>query len=247
MPSINVNGVTINYDEVGSGDPFVYLAYTRFDSAAHWVEYMRANAAGFRVILPDARGMGFSTHVPMIEPKDWVDDLLALLDALGLDRVHMASETLGSRVAARFAADYPDRVKTLILNGAIAYSSDEGDAVRRASASVDKMPAARQKLMQKLHGNDWKAVNDFYQALHDREDFKTYYDLREVAPEIKVPTLVMRGDIDEPIHPVEHSVAVHQRTVDSWLAIYPNTEFNAMRAHPAETWALIREFIAAKS
>lgn len=246
MPAIRVNGVSINYDEVGSGEPFVYLAYTRFDSAAHWVEYMRANATGFQVILPDARGMGLSTHLPMIEPKDWVDDLVALFDALKLERVHLASETLGSRVATRFAADHPDRVKTLILNGAIAYSSPEGDTSRRGSADPAKMPEARRELMKKLHGDDWEAVNQFYQDLHEREDFKSYYDLREVSPRVQAPTLVMRGDIDEPIHPVEHSVAVHQRVPDSWLAIYPNTEFNAMRAHPAETWALIREFIAAK-
>src|ERR1043165_1404742 len=101
MPTLTVNGQSLNYDEVGSGAPFVYLAYTRFDSAAYWVDYMRTNASGFRVILPDARGMGLSVHVPMIEPRDWIDDLLGVFDALKIDQVHLASETLGSRVATR--------------------------------------------------------------------------------------------------------------------------------------------------
>ena len=247
MPKLIVNGQSLSYEEVGTGDPFLYLAYTRFDSAAYWVDYMTKNASGFRVVLPDARGMGQSVHVPMIQPKDWVDDLLGLLDALKLDKVHLASETLGSRVATRFAADHPDRVKTLILNGAIAYSSPEGDKARHASADPANMPAPRRELMQKLHGDDWEAVNQFYQDLHELEDFKTYYDLRDVAPRVQAPALIMRGDIDEPIHPVEHSVAVHQRIPTSWLAIFPNTEFNAMRAHPEETWTLIRKFISANS
>ena len=62
--------------------------------------------------------------------------------------------------------------------------------------------------------------------------FKSYYDLREVAPRVQVPTLIMRGDIDEPVHPVEHSTSVHQRIPNSWLAIFPNIEFNVLRAHP---------------
>ncbi|MFN0070566.1 MAG: alpha/beta fold hydrolase [Chloroflexota bacterium] len=246
MPLLTINGQTLNYEEAGAGDPFVYLAYTRFDSAAYLKDYMAKHGTGFRVILPDARGMGKSVHVPMIEPRDWVDDLLGMLDALELSQIHLASETLGSRVATRFAADYPERVKTLILNGAIAYSSPEGDKARHASADPANLPAPRRELMQKLHGDDWEAVNLFYQALHEREDFKSYYDLREIAPRVQAPTLVMRGDIDEPVHPLGHSVAVHQRLANSWLAIYPNSEFNAMRAHPTETWALIREFIQTK-
>lgn len=245
MPLLTINGQSINYEEVGSGDPFVYLAYTRFDSAAYWVDYMDKNATGFRVILPDARGMGHSVHVPMIEPKEWVDDLVGLFDALGLDKVHLASETLGSRIATRFAAEHPERVRTLILNAAIAYSSPEGDKARHASADPADMAAPRRELMQKLHGDDWEAVNRFYQDLHERDEFKTYYDLREIAPRVQAPVLVMRGDIDEPVHPIEHSLAVHTAAPKSWLAIFPNTEFNVLRAHPEESWTLIREFISA--
>jgi pimeloyl-ACP methyl ester carboxylesterase len=247
MPLLTINGQSLNYEELGSGEAFVYLAYTRFDSAAYWVDYMRTHAAGFRFILPDARGMGRSVHVPMIEPRDWVEDLLGLFDALQLERVHLASETLGSRVATRFAAEHPERVKSLILNAAIAYSSPEGDRARHASADPANMAASRRELMQKLQGDDWEAVNRFYQDLHEREDFKSYYDLREVAPRVQVPTLIMRGDIDDPVHPVEHSTVVHQLVPTSWLAIFPNTEFNVLRAHPTESWTLIREFIAANS
>ena len=247
MPTIDVSGHTISYEEVGTGEPMLFLAYTRFDSATHWIPFMTEHAKGFRMIMPDALGMAKSTHVPMIEPAQWVSDLLALVDHLGLASTYIAAETLGSRVAVRFAADHPERVKGLVLNGSIAYSSPQGDAERSKSASPEHMPVERRELMARLHGDDWEAVNQFYQALHDREDFKSHYDLREVGLRVTSPALVMRGDIDEPIHPVEHSVALHKAIANSWLAIYPNTPFSALRAHPKEVWDLIRKFVTSHS
>ena len=63
MPAITVNGNKLNYEEVGSGDSLIYIAGTRYDSAHAWVDYMREYAKGFRVILPDPRGMGGSVRV----------------------------------------------------------------------------------------------------------------------------------------------------------------------------------------
>jgi pimeloyl-ACP methyl ester carboxylesterase len=247
MTVLTIGGNALNYEEVGSGDPLVFLAYTRFDSASMWVPYMTEHATGFRVVMPDPRGMGASVHDHNVSPEEWVSDLGALLDALSLTRVHLCAETLGCRVVTRFAAEYPDRVKTLILNAPIAYSSEESDNVRRASADPAKMPQERRDLMRNLHGDDWEAVNTFYQSMHEREDFKSYYDLREIAPRVQTPTLVMRGDIDEPVHPMAHTTAVHERLPKSWLAIYPNTGFSAMKNRPKETWELIRTFIAANA
>jgi pimeloyl-ACP methyl ester carboxylesterase len=252
MPVLTLNGNALNYEQVGDGPPLIYVAGTRFDSAKHWAPYMREHATGFHVILPDPRGLGGSAHVPTIEPRDWVEDVGALLDALDIRRANLAAETLGTRIATRFAADYPDRVARLILNGTIAYSSPAGDAQRRgnADASGQERAAAsglsdeRQRSMEYHHGADWPAVNEFYLAVHARPKFHEYYDLRMAAPRVQAPTLLLRGDIDDPVHPVMHSVELHQLIPNSRLAIYPNTEFNALRARPKEAWDLIRGFVA---
>jgi pimeloyl-ACP methyl ester carboxylesterase len=86
-----------------------------------------------------------------------------------------------------------------------------------------------------------------YVNLHAQPDFQEYYDLRKVAPNVQAPALIMRGDLDEDVHPVAHSCELHKLFPKSWLAIYPNTEFNALRHHPKEAWALIREFISANA
>jgi pimeloyl-ACP methyl ester carboxylesterase len=87
-------------------------------------------------------------------------------------------------------------------------------------------------------------VNEFYLAMHGRPEFHEYYDLRTLAPGITTPTLLMRGDVDDPVHPVMHSAELHRLFPRSWLAIFPNTEFNALRGRPDEAWDLIRRFIA---
>jgi pimeloyl-ACP methyl ester carboxylesterase len=242
VPLLTINGSALNHEEVGSGPPFVYIAGTRFDSAADWVPYMREHASGFRVILPDPRGLARSVHTPEIQPQDWVTDLAGLLDALSIDRVNLAAETFGTRIATRFAAEHPNRVATLILNAVIAHSSPAGDDQRRAD-----LPEERRRALEHHHGPDWRQVNDFYLAMHARAEFHSYYDLRTIAPSVSAPTLLLRGDIDEPVHPVAHSVELHALIPGSWLAIYPNTAFNALRNRPKEAWELIRTFVAERS
>lgn len=242
MPAITVNGIKLNYEEVGSGDPLIYIAGTRYDSAHAWMEYMGEHAAGFRVILPDPRGMGGSQRVPDMEPKEWVSDLAGVLDALELERAHLCGETFGTRLITRFAADHPKRVSTLILNSVIAYSYAEGDAARRESADVGNIPPDRAESLQFHHGEGWAEVNAFYLRMHGKPEFHEFFDLRKAAGRIQAPTLIIRGDVDDRPHPVAHSVELHALIPNSWLVIYPNTEFNAFRAHPKEVWDLIRSF-----
>ena len=85
-------------------------------------------------------------------------------------------------------------------------------------------------------------MNAFYLAMHARPEFHAYYDLRQVAPRVAAPTLILRGDIDDPVHPVLHAVELHALIAASWLAILPNTGFNALLGRPTESWDLIRRF-----
>ena len=242
MPLADVNGLQLNFEVVGTGSPAVYLAGTRFDSAKDKAAHIREYAHGFRTIIPDPRGMGASSHISQAEPEDWVKDLADLLKALQSPPVHLAAETLGTRIAVRFAADYPQYVRSLILNAPIAYSAPAGDEQRSRNSGPDELPEERRKSLEYHQGQDWRDVNAFYLAMHARPDFHTYYDLRQVAARVAAPTLIIRGDIDDPVHPVLHAVELHALIRNSWLAILPNTGFNALLGRPTESWDLIRRF-----
>lgn len=237
MPDLQINGYKHHYEDVGSGTPMVFIAGTRFDSAKSWVQYMETNASGFRVIMPDIRGMADSEHTTDVKGQDWVDDVAALLDELKIDAVHFAAETLGTRVAVRFAVAYPERVKSLILNGSIAYSYPEGDSER------SNQPQDRIDSMKLHHGEDAAAINEFYLDLHSKPEFHEYYDLRKIASQVQAPTLLMRGDVDDDRHPIAHSTELHALIPNSQLQIYAGTKFNAMTNRPEESWALTRAFV----
>lgn len=237
MPDLTINGHRHHYEDVGSGRPMIFIAGTRFDAAKDWVAYMEHNASGFRVIMPDIRGMAQSEHTVDVKGEDWVADLGALLDELGINAIHLAAETLGSRVITRFAVENPSRAKSLVLNGAIAYSYPGGDEERR------NQPQERIDAMKQYHGDDAAAINEFYLNLHSKPEFHEYYDLRKIAAQVTAPTLILRGDDDDERHPIAHSTELHTLIPNSRLQIFANTKFNGMTNRPEESWALIRELV----
>ena len=70
----------------------------------------------YHIYAPDQRGHGQTTSAP--SGYDWQtlsDDLARLLDHIGLDQVSVMGHSWGGNVATNFAANYPDRVKRLIM------------------------------------------------------------------------------------------------------------------------------------
>lgn len=245
MPDLTINGHKHHYEETGSGEPMIFMLHLISDNAKSLVPEMEY-ASDFRVIIPDARGLGESEHVTEMSPEGWEEDLLGLLDALSIPSAHIMGETVGSRVALRFAADHPERVKSLIVDAAIAVSEPDGDAWRRNRLNPDTMEAPFAERMQAANGDDWKEVLKFFVSTHDRDDFKRYYDGYEAAARIKAPTLIVHGDTNSSaVYPLEHSEELHCLIPGSWLAVYPHKPGSVRgEGHmPEEYWRLTHQFI----
>jgi pimeloyl-ACP methyl ester carboxylesterase len=103
--------------EAGEGEPVVFVHGNLSDGTV-WREQLALLPARFRGIAPDLRGFGRSEPAPIDATRglrDFADDLAALLDALGLDAVHLAGHSTGGGVIMDFATAWPDRVRTLTL------------------------------------------------------------------------------------------------------------------------------------
>ena len=243
MTKVNVNGTDLNYEEIGAGTSLLFLACTIDDSAAKWVEHMGRYASGYRVIIPDIRGLAGNARVVDVEPSDWVADMAGLVDALGVPSVTVVAETLGSRIGARLAVDHPAKVSALILNGLIARSNPDGDAWRRQMFMPGTAKPESVERMRIYQGDSWAEAAEFYVNMHEKESFRDYFDIPSIAGNVQAPTLIVRGDIDDAVHPIEHSTAVHAGVANSRLAIYPNTGFNVMTSHPEDFWRLVGDFL----
>ncbi len=107
--------VELAYREAGSGTPLVLLHAFPLSSAM-WLPQREALGEVCRVITPDQRGFGGSELGEDAPDLDrCVDDLVALLDRLGLDKVVLGGLSMGGYVAMAFLRRRADRVRGLIL------------------------------------------------------------------------------------------------------------------------------------
>ena len=89
---------------------------------ARWLERL---GQGCRVIMFDKRGTGLSDNVQDLPSMDErMDDLRAVMDAVGIDKAAHFGISEGGSLAALFAASHPDRCSSLILYGAFARFTD---------------------------------------------------------------------------------------------------------------------------
>lgn len=112
-----MTAVAVSVSEHGPHDaPVLLLANSLGATRAMWDAQVPVLAERFRVLTFDARGHGASP-VPdgPYSIDDLVDDVVALLDERGLERVHMAGLSLGGMTAMRLAAREPARVDRMAL------------------------------------------------------------------------------------------------------------------------------------
>jgi pimeloyl-ACP methyl ester carboxylesterase len=118
---LNVPGARIFYRDTGGSGVPVVLLHAATGSSRVWEYQIPAfTGAGYRVIAFDRRGWG-RTEISAGEsqPGTAADDLLALLDQLKLDRVHVVGTAAGAFVALDFALSYPKRLRSLVFANSI--------------------------------------------------------------------------------------------------------------------------------
>ena len=124
LPGITVHDVDTDrlrtrvlHDERESGAP-VLLVHGNVSSSLFWQETLLALPPGFRGIAPDLRGFGGSETAPVDATRglrDFSDDLLALIDALDLDGVHLVGWSMGGGVVLQTALDRPTAIASVTL------------------------------------------------------------------------------------------------------------------------------------
>jgi 3-oxoadipate enol-lactonase len=115
MSTTRVRGIEMAYDEAGSGSPVVLLHGYPFNRSM-WREQVAALSAKYRVITPDLRGHGETTVTDEPATMDeMAQDVAALLDKLGIERVTLGGLSMGGYVTLAFYRRFPLRVRALIL------------------------------------------------------------------------------------------------------------------------------------
>ena len=207
-------GVAIAYRVVGEGnEDLVYVPDYVSNLVYDWESPSRRAfcerlARSFRVILFDKRGTGLSDHGPHFAALETrMEDLRAVLDAVGSTRTVVFGAHEGSGMAALYAATYPERTRALALFHPLArgpgletqenqqelsalrahWGEQEwcDNLLRLGCPTLFADPESRRRFANSLRVG---ASPEVAYALN-RAHFET--DLREVLPAIRVPTLVL--------------------------------------------------------
>jgi len=207
-------GVSIAYQVVGQGDVDLiyvpdYISNLVYGwETPNWRRFYESLAGRFRLILFDKRGTGLSDlggHFPALETR--MDDVRAVLDAVGSTSTVLLGSHDGCSMAALYAATYPERTRALVLFHPVAHDPDLGNP-----ASLDNLAALRDEWGTQEFADDLLAngAPSLYADPKEREWFANWLrvgaspavayalnrawfetDLRSVLPSVRVPTLVL--------------------------------------------------------
>lgn len=256
MPTASINGGTVVYEVLGTGDPVFLTPGGRFSRNVPGLRPLAEElAAHFTVVLWDRRNTGESSMYfgGPSESLLWADDLAQLVTQLEMAPAYLAGGSAGSRTSLVAALRHPEIARKLVLwliSGGIfgqlflpvAYNIPFIVAARRGGMeAVAKLPEFAEQMARNPKNRDYLLsldVGDFIETMKrwmsgfiPREDQPipgVSYDELNALP---VPTLVFRGsDIDD-FHPRQTSEAI--------AAALPNCELAEPPWAPGE-WEHLR-------
>jgi pimeloyl-ACP methyl ester carboxylesterase len=222
MPDITVNGVRLHYQEAGSG-PSIALIHAFPVGRRMWEPQMAALAARHRVIAYDVRGFGLSEaprEPERYSPAIAVEDARALLETLGAAPAAVCGLSMGGNIAVNLALAYPQAVSALIAcdTGAgsedpVAFATRCEEYAAAAHRGIDAFveaafgwsvfadyaaqgPAQAALLRELVRAQPPHAIAMI--ARHVLAPRKPIYALEAGLRALRVPTLVIYGERDEP-------------------------------------------------
>ncbi|MEW6186569.1 MAG: alpha/beta hydrolase [Thermodesulfobacteriota bacterium] len=219
MPGMKINGFELYYEDHGQGEAIVFLhGFT--GSGQDWRYQLKALPGKYRGITLDFRGHGKS-EAPEKE-KDFSiylnsEDVLGLLNHLSLDRCCLVGHSMGGFTALQFVLDHPERVSGLVL---VDTSSGEWDTVpgyAELRAKLDELASTQgleaafaydsannpiriqrfQRQPEQREINRRKTVGTSVNGyIYTPRSFGKWQSVTSRLGEIKVPTLIIRGEED---------------------------------------------------
>lgn len=260
MSMKSLRGISIGYDEYGSGVPLVLLHGHPFNRSM-WEDQRAPLGSHCRVITPDLRGYGETTAVPgKTTMEDFAGDLAALLDALDIDQIILGGLSMGGQIVFEFYRQFPSRVRALLLaDTQPQVDTEEIRTTRYATAEriLDQgMQKYAEELLPRLLARETIAahpdvVDKVRQmivqtkpagaaaALRGRAERPDYTPLLR---EIIVPTLIMVGSDDE-FTPIRDAEVMHRGIAGSQLAILEGVGHMPNMERPGEFNAVLKQFL----
>ena len=260
MPTAELDGLELHYEERGSGRPMLLVAGIPA-VASDWAPLAERLSGSRRVVAFDNRGSGRSTVTPGPYTTGLLAaDAIALLDHLGIDRADIFGMSLGGMIAQEIALARPDRVDRLVLGcthcgvrhaapipreTGRAFAMETGDWAERMRA-LAPFAFARDADPAFVEGFVEKKSRD----VQDPEGYRAQiaaalsHDTWERLPQIDRRTVILTGD-DDRVIPAGSSDVLHERIPDSLLYVVAGAGHLFFLEKPDESLQALDSFVPA--
>jgi len=256
-----VGSVEMHVEVVGEGAPVVLLHGLGL-SGALWGRVRDHFGPGYQLIVPDLRAAGGTREIEREELslERWADDLVGLLDALGVEHPVLVGHSLGASIALKVALEYPAKVRALALIGADATLSNLAPRMLASAERIESMG------MEKWVAEFWSKNPPFSSRSLEREPaiLAEYRDLvlandpldyvrqcRAIAVaedlsgrlgDVTQPALVLIGAKDDRTLP-EHGRALAERLGDARVVELPDVGHTLPLEAPDAVAAAVSTFL----
>jgi len=260
---VEIEGGAISWEAAGEGPAIAFLHPGLWDRRT-WDEQFERFSKTYRVVRYDARGYGRSSRPEPGRPYSHVQDLFAVLDAVGADRAALVGCSMGAATAIDAALTDPDRVTALVLagsgiNGDFDLTSEEETELERLDVPVEEaMEAGDPERAQDARLRIWAPLgtDDPAGARIRQIAFDNLHELtmdesarRDIAPSaidrleaIASPTLVLPADHD-PLAYRRVSAILAERIPNARLVQIPETDHVVNMRRPAEFDRVVLGFL----
>ncbi|HJH43292.1 MAG TPA: alpha/beta fold hydrolase [Rubneribacter badeniensis] len=209
--------IELHCEETGDGEPLVLL-HGNGEDGTYFTHQIAHFSQRFRVLALDTRGHGKSPRGEApFTIRQFARDLLAFLDARGIERAHLLGFSDGGNIALVFALAHPERVGKLVLNGA----NLNARGVKRSVQVPIELGYRMARLFAGLSAK----------ARANAEMLGLMVNDPNVAPEelaaLTAPTLVIAGEND--MIREDHTRLIAERIPNARLAFVPGDHFVAAK------------------
>ncbi|VCU72325.1 2-hydroxymuconate semialdehyde hydrolase [Pigmentiphaga humi] len=264
--SLALPGLRVNYHDRGEGRPLllVHGSGPGVSAWANWRGVIDELSCHHRVIAPDMAGFGYTAFDPgtSFDIDHWVGQVIGVLDALELEQVDLLGNSFGGGIALHVARRHPERVRRLVLMGAVSVSFPltEGlDMVWGYTPSIDNMRRLMGVFAWDQSLTTESLVRLRYEASIQRGMDKVYESLfpaprqrwvdmlaqpEEELARIDNPTLILHGR-DDKVIPLEASLRLLRILKNADLTVFGNCGHWTQIEKRREFVHAVLEFLAA--
>jgi pimeloyl-ACP methyl ester carboxylesterase len=267
--AVTDDGVRLHYEEAGSGTPIVFVHEFGGDHRS-WEPQLRQLARRHRCVTFGARGYPPSDVPESVEAYSQaraVADIVAVMDAAGIDRAHVVGLSMGGFAALHLALAHPDRARSIVVAGTgygaekafEAYFRDVSAEVARQFETQGSETFARTYALGpsrvQFQNKDPRGWLEFARQLGEHSARgaantmrgvqmrrPSLYDLEPRLCALDVPTLVMTGDEDD--HCLQPALYLKKTIPRCGLVVLPQSGHTLNLEEPELFNHFVADFIA---